>query len=58
MKRKQLARDLARNSDIPVDAAQDKVDEMVHEILRKLRAGEPVELRRLGKLVGRRANGK
>lgn len=58
MKRKALARDLARTSKIPAHEAQDRVDELVHEILRKLRAGEPVELRRLGKMVARPAGGK
>lgn len=58
MKRKRLARDFARTAGISAEAAQDKVDELVHEILRKLRAGETVELRRLGKLVGRPASGK
>jgi nucleoid DNA-binding protein len=48
MKRKQLARDLARTAHMPAPAAQDRVDEVVHEILRRLRAGEPVDLEGLG----------
>ncbi len=48
MKRKALARELARTTDQPAAAAQDKVDELVHEILRRLRAGEPVDLEGLG----------
>jgi nucleoid DNA-binding protein len=48
MKRKQLARDLARTAHMPAAAAQDRVDEVVHEILRRLRAGEPVDLEGLG----------
>jgi nucleoid DNA-binding protein len=48
MKRKELARDLARTAHVPAAAAQDRVDELVHEILRRLRAGEPVDLEGLG----------
>lgn len=68
MKRKQLARELARTAHIPAAAAQDRVDEVVNEILRRLRAGEPVNLEELGdfnwgksslaKLMARPANGK
>lgn len=57
MKRKDLARELARTSHLSTGAAQDQVDELVHEILRKLRAGEPVDITRLGKLAVR-AGGK
>jgi nucleoid DNA-binding protein len=62
MKRKQLARDLARNAQVPAAAAQDRVDELVHEILRRLRAGEPVDLEGLGldpkQMIARPASGK
>lgn len=62
MKRKELARDVARTAHIPAAAAQDRVDEVVHEILRRLRAGEPVDLESLGidpkALVARPASGK
>jgi nucleoid DNA-binding protein len=62
MKRKQLARDLARTAHIPAAKAQDRVDELVHEILRRLRAGEPVDLEGLGldpkQMIARPANGK
>lgn len=51
MKRKQLARVLARTERIPAAAAQDQIDQLVHDILRKLRAGKPVDLLGLGKLV-------
>jgi hypothetical protein len=44
MKRKQLGRELAKSSRMPAATAQDVVDEMVHEILRRLRAGEPVKI--------------
>jgi nucleoid DNA-binding protein len=53
MKRKELARKLARTERLAVGAAQDQVDQVVHEILRKLRAGKPVNLPGLGKLVAR-----
>ena len=48
MKRKTLAQDVARTTQQPAAAAQDRVDELVHEILRRLRAGEPVDLEGLG----------
>ena len=51
MKRKELARELARTAHLSASAAQDQVDDLVHEILRKLRAGEPVDITRLGKLA-------
>jgi hypothetical protein len=46
---------------MPPSAAQDRVDEVVHEILRRLRAGEPVDLEGLGldtKKMARPASGK
>jgi nucleoid DNA-binding protein len=62
MKRKELARELAKTTHLPAAAAQDRVDEVVHEILRRLRAGEPVDLEGLGlsmkKMVARPASGK
>jgi nucleoid DNA-binding protein len=51
MKRKELARELARTAHLSAGAAQDQVDALVHEILRKLRAGEPVNLARLEKMA-------
>jgi nucleoid DNA-binding protein len=48
MKRKTLAKDLARTANLPPAVAQDKVDEVVHELLRRLRAGEPPDLKSLG----------
>lgn len=53
MRRKELARRLARTERLPPGAAQDRVDQMVHDILRRLRSGKAVELRGLGKLVVR-----
>jgi nucleoid DNA-binding protein len=60
MKRKQLARDLARATHLSAAAAQDRVDELVHEILRRLRSGEPVDLPGLGipSIAARAVNGK
>ncbi len=58
MKRKELAREVARTAKITPAEAQDQVDELVHEILRRLRAGEPVDFLPLGKLLGRPAGGK
>jgi hypothetical protein len=58
MKRNELARELARTAHLSTAAAQDHVDELVHEILRKLRAGEPVDITRLGKPAARTTNGK
>ena len=60
MKRKQLGRELARTAHLPAAAAQDRVDEVVNEIIRRLRAGEPVDLEGLGlkKLAARPASGK
>ena len=57
MKHKDWARELARTAHLSTSAAQDQVDELVHEILRKLRAGEPVDITRLEKMAVR-AGGK
>lgn len=51
MKRKELARELAREAGVPAAAAQDRIDELVHRIVKKLRRGELVELPGVGKLV-------
>ena len=58
MKRKELARELARTTDLAPGEAQDRVDELVHEILQKLRSGEPLQIERLRKLAARPAGGK
>jgi nucleoid DNA-binding protein len=58
MKRKGLAREVARTADFAPAEAQDRVDEMVHEILQKLRSGEPMQIERLGKLAARPVGGK
>jgi nucleoid DNA-binding protein len=54
MTRKQLGREVAKNSRVPAATAQDVVDEMVAEILRRLRDREPVNIEELE----REANGK
>jgi nucleoid DNA-binding protein len=51
MKRKEIARTLARRKRLPDAIARDQVDEMVHKILKKLRKGQPVDLPGLGKLM-------
>ena len=53
MKQEELARELAREARLPAAVAQDRIDELVHQIVRKLRRGRPVELPGLGKLVVR-----
>jgi len=53
MKQKELARELAKETGLPAAAAQDRIDELVHGILKKLRQGQPVQLPGLGKLVAR-----
>jgi nucleoid DNA-binding protein len=51
MKQQELARELAREARLPAAVAQDRIDELVHRIVRKLRRGQPVKLAGLGKLV-------
>jgi len=51
MKRKEMARSFARAARLSPASAQDRVDEVVHEILKKLRSGQPVALPGVGKLV-------
>jgi nucleoid DNA-binding protein len=51
MKRKELARELAREAGLPAAAAQDRIDELVHRIVKQLRRGERVDLPGVGKLV-------
>jgi len=53
MKQEDLARVLAREARLPPAVAQDRVDELVHRIVRKLRRGERVVLPGVGKLVMR-----
>ena len=51
MKQAELARKLAREARVPAAAAQDRIDELVHRIIKNLRRGRPVELPGLGRLV-------
>lgn len=51
MKHEDLVRTLAQETRQSPAEASDEIDDLVHEILRKLRAGEPVELPGVGKLV-------
>ena len=51
MKRKDLARALAIESKIPGAVAQDRVDAVVHDILRRLKAGKAVKLAGVGNLL-------
>jgi len=52
MKREQIAKTLALEAGLSNSAARNEVDELVHNILRKLRLGQQVELPGVGKLVG------
>jgi nucleoid DNA-binding protein len=51
MRRKDLARALAVEAKIPGALAQDRVDAVVHDILRRLKAGKAVKLSGVGKLL-------
>jgi nucleoid DNA-binding protein len=53
MKQEELARELAREARLPAAVAQERIDELVHRIVRKLRRGQRVELPGVGKLVMR-----
>ncbi len=53
VKQAELARELAREARVPAAVAQDRIEELVHQIVKKLRRGQPVELPGLGKLVAR-----
>jgi len=50
MRRQELAKTLARQKRLSRAAAQDRVDEVVHKILKKLKSGRPVTLPGVGKL--------
>ncbi|HEX5430760.1 MAG TPA: HU family DNA-binding protein [Bryobacteraceae bacterium] len=56
MKREDLARKLARKTHLSSAQARDRIGEMVHEIVKSLREGRPVELPGMGKLVAKPAN--
>jgi len=48
---RELARELSKETRQPLAVAQDRIEELVHQIVRKLRRGRPVDLPGLGKLV-------
>jgi nucleoid DNA-binding protein len=52
MKREKLAKTLARETGLSKSAARNEVDELIHNILHKLRQGRPVKLPGVGKLLG------
>jgi nucleoid DNA-binding protein len=52
MKREELAKKLARQTGLSPSQARNKVDELVHNILHKLRNGQKVKLPGVGKLLG------
>lgn len=52
MKREEIAKKLAQETGLSDSKARNEVDELVHEILQKLRKGHKVRLPGVGKLVG------
>jgi len=54
MKREDLAKKLARKTGLSDSAARNEVDELVENILHKLRKGQQVKLPGLGKLLGKK----
>jgi nucleoid DNA-binding protein len=53
MKQAQLAKTLARKANLTSAAARDRVDEIVHKILKKLKSGQSVKLAGMGKLIAK-----
>jgi len=51
MKQEDLVRELARQARLPAAVAQERIDELVHRIVRKLRRGQRVDLPGVGRLV-------
>jgi nucleoid DNA-binding protein len=51
MKRRQMARELAREEKLPAGKAQDEIDALAHHILHKLRGGKTVKLPGIGRLL-------
>jgi nucleoid DNA-binding protein len=49
MKRKELAKELGRTTHLTPAQASDRIDDLVTEILRRLRAREPIDLIELEK---------
>jgi nucleoid DNA-binding protein len=52
MKRDEIAKKLARKTGLTDSAARNEVDNLVHNILNKLRKGQQVKLPGVGKLLG------
>lgn len=52
MKRQELAKKLAKKTGLSDSAARNEVDELVHNILHKLRKGQHVKVPGVGKLLG------
>jgi nucleoid DNA-binding protein len=57
MKQDELAKELARVARLPPAVAQERIDELVYRIVRKLRRGQPVNLPGVGKLVASLSRG-
>jgi nucleoid DNA-binding protein len=53
MKREELAKTLARKTGLSKSAARNEVDQLVRDILLKLRHGQPVKFPGVGKLVAK-----
>jgi nucleoid DNA-binding protein len=51
VKQEELARELAREARLPAAVAQDRIEELVHRIVRKLQQGQRVNLPGMGKLM-------
>jgi nucleoid DNA-binding protein len=57
MKREQLAKTLARQTGLSKSDARNQVDELVHNILHRLRQGQQVKVPGVGKLLGKKRPG-
>jgi nucleoid DNA-binding protein len=57
MKREEIAKTLARQTGLSKQAARNEVDELVQNILNKLRHGRQVRLPGVGKLLGSKKSG-
>jgi len=55
MKREELAKTLARKTGLSKSKARIEVDELVHDILHRLRRGQQVRLPGVGKLLGNKS---
>jgi nucleoid DNA-binding protein len=50
MRKNDLTAQVARKSDLPEAAAADRIDEVVHDLIKRLRKGQTAALPGLGKL--------